>query len=266
MEQAQPVSQPLSQQVPAAPELPSAWRTIWLIGRRAAIESFQDSMTLFINALFALAVPVLVVFGVVRPAWASATTPAARTALAATLATYLLIVGLLPASGSVGIAAGVFAGEKQQGNLAPLLATPASNLAIFMGKVLGSVLPTLLYAAIAEIAFALEVIFTTGAATWTLVPASLVISMLALVPAIAVFGAAVASVISSRVSTYNTAVAVASLALVPLSGTLLGLAFTMPGWAAWARFAAVVLVLAIDAGIVVLGAATWRREEVLAHS
>ncbi|HEY7832756.1 MAG TPA: hypothetical protein VIG30_04220 [Ktedonobacterales bacterium] len=248
------------------PKLPSEWRAIWLIGRRAAIESFQDSMTLFINAIFALAVPVLVVFGVVRPATAHATTPAGRAALTATLATYLLIVGLLPASGSVGIAAGVFAGEKQQGNLAPLLATPASNLALFTGKILGSILPTLLYAAVAVIAFMLEVIFATGAATWTLVPATLILSMLALVPTIAVFGAAVASVISSRVSTYNTATTLASLALVPLSGTLLGLAFIMPNWAAWLRFLAVLAVIAIDVAIVIVGASTWRREEVLARS
>ena len=248
------------------PALPSEWRAIWLIGRRAAIESFQDSMTLFINAIFALAVPVLVVFGVVRPATAHATTSAGRAALAATLATYLLIVGLLPASGSVGIAAGVFAGEKQQGNLAPLLATPASNLALFTGKILGSVLPTVLYATIAEIAFVSEVIFATGAATWTLVRASLIVSMLLLVPAIAVFGAAVASVISSRVSTYNTATTLASLALVPLSGTLLGLAFTMPNWAAWLRFLAVLAVIAVDIAIVMAGASTWNREEVLARS
>lgn len=249
----------------AAPEPPSEWRAIWLIGKRAAIESLQDSMTMFVNATFALAVPVLVVFGVVRPAVAHATTPDGRAALAATLATYLLIVGLFPASGSVGIASGVFAGEKQQGNLAPLLATPASNLSIFMGKVLGSILPTLLYTAIAEIAFVLEAALVAGAGIWPLVPASLALSMLALVPAIAIFGAAVASVISSRVSTYNTATTLASLALVPLSGTLLGLAFTMPAWASWARFLAVAVVLAIDLGIVVVGAATWRREEVLAR-
>lgn len=245
--------------------LPSAWRAIWLIGRRAAIESLQDSMTLFVNAVFALVIPVLVVYGVVRPALARATTPQGHAALGATLGIYLLIVGLFPASGSVGIASGVFAGEKQQGNLAPLLATPASNLAIFMGKVLGAVLPTLLYAALAELAFALETTLVAGGGVWSLVSGSLAVAMLALVPAISLFGAAIASVISSRVSTYNTATTLASLALVPLSGTLLGLAFTMPAWAAWARFVAVLLVAALDVGIVVVGAATWRREEVLAR-
>jgi hypothetical protein len=68
------------------------------------------------------------------------------------------------------------------------------------------------------------------------------------------------------VSTYNTATTLASLALVPLSGTLLGLAFIMPNWAAWLRFLAVLAVIAIDVAIVIVGASTWRREEVLARS
>lgn len=236
----------------------------WLIAKRAAIESLHDSMTLLANGVFALVIPILVVFGQVAPAAVHATTPAGRAVLGSMLATYLLIVGLLPASGSVGIAAGVFAGEKEHGNLTPLLASPASNLSIFMGKALGAVLPSLAYAVLAEAAYLIEVILVVGVGALSQLPLALALVMLALVPCVAVFGAAVASVISSRVRTYNMASTYSSLALVPVSGVLLGLAFTMPAWAPWARWIAVLAMVALDVGIVLLGAATWKREEVLA--
>ena len=247
-----------------APELPSRLATTWLIGKRAAIESLYDPMTIFANGIFALIIPILVVVGQVAPAAAHATTPGGRILLGNVLATYLLIVGLLPASGSVGIAAGVFAGEKEHGNLTPLLASPASNLAIFLGKALGAVLPTLGDAVLAISAYLVEVIVVIGSGKLALLPLGLALVMLALVPCVSVFGAAVASVISSRVRTYNMATTYSSLALVPVSGVLLGLAFTMPVWAGWARWLAVLAMLMVDAGIVLLGAATWKREEVLA--
>ena len=51
---------------------------------------------------------------------------------------------------AVGIASGQFAGEKERGILTPLLASPASNVAIFGGKVLGAIIPPLSYSLVAE--------------------------------------------------------------------------------------------------------------------
>ena len=132
---------------------PSVFQAIWLIGRRAAVESLRDRTTLCLSLFFALVVPVGIVFLLIEPQSINATGTSDTRALGRLMAIYLLITGLGPSSGAISIAAGVFAGEKEKGNLAPLLATPASNTAIFAGKVLGAVLPALLYALLAEITY-----------------------------------------------------------------------------------------------------------------
>jgi ABC-type Na+ efflux pump permease subunit len=246
---------------------PGTSATAWLIARRGALESLRDRSTMVANTFFALVIPALLAVLVVRPQAAQAAHAAGgkEAALGTAMAAYLLVVGLLPSSGSVGIAAGVFAGEKEQGNLAPLLATPASNVAIFAGKVLGAVLPALLYAMVAELVYLGVVALTSGADKLRLLPPALSLAMLACVPAVAVLGAAVASLISSRVRTYNGAQVLTSLALLPIMAALFSLAFMMREWGAPALLAAVASLLLLDALLIALGAATWRREEVMAQ-
>ena len=116
----------------------------WLIARRAALESLQRSSQPARR-------PLLRARRAARAARAGHSTTAdsgeSGSALGARLASNLLMVGVLPAFSAVGIAAGQFAGEKERGILTPLLASPASNLAIFGGKVLGAIIPPLGYAA-----------------------------------------------------------------------------------------------------------------------
>ena len=237
--------------------------TAWLIARRGALESLRDRSTLLANTFFALVVPGLLAVLIVRPQTAHA--GGKEAALGTAMAAYLLVVGLLPSSGSISIAAGVFAGEKEQGNLAPLLATPASNVAIFAGKVLGAVLPALLYAVVAEAVYLGGVALTAGADKLRLLPPALSLAMVLFVPAVAVLGAAVASLISSRVRTYNSAQVLTSLAMLPIMALLFGLAFKMQQWGPAALLVAIVGMIVLDATLIFLGAATWRREEVMAQ-
>src|SRR6185437_2804069 len=120
----------------AAPVLPSPLLTTWRIARRAAVESLHDRTTYTMSLIFAVVLPLGVVIGLLRPESLAADTAAKAASLGTAMGVYVLIVGLGPSSGAMNIAAGVFAGEKEKGNLAPLLATPASNLSIFAGKVL----------------------------------------------------------------------------------------------------------------------------------
>jgi ABC-type Na+ efflux pump permease subunit len=181
------------------------------------------------------------------------------------MAFYLLVVGLGPAANAGSVASGVFAGEMEKGNLAPLLATPASNFAIFAGKVFGSVLPALLYTAIAVAVYLAGIGLTAGSNGLHLMPLSLAFALLLLVPAIALLGAAVASLISSHARTYTGAQTVSSLLLVPIMGCLVALALAMRYWGSWWPFAPVAAVYGLDALLIARGAATWRREEVMAR-
>jgi len=215
-----------------------------------------------VSVLFALVIPGVIVLSIVLPlASADGNTPRMSTSLAL----FLLVVGLMPTNGAIGVASGLFAGEKEQGNLLPLLATPASNRAIFAGKVLGAVLPALVFAVVAEANYLGEIALLLGLTTLRLLPLAFSVAMVALVPANAVFGAGLASLISSRVQTYQSAQMLTSLVSFPVMAVLFGLASQMERWGAGTLLGGVATIALLDVLLVLLGAATWRREEVMAR-
>ena len=233
-----------------------------LIARRAVLEALRDRMTVVVSSAFAIGLPVIFILTAVR---AAASEVESETGLGIVLGVFLLVVAIPPTTAAVGVAAGQFAGELERGILPPLLATPASNLAIFAGKVLGSVLPALIFSLLAELTYLAGAAAMLGPAALWKIPPWLGLGMLALVPLIAVFAAGIASLISSRVRTYNSAQQLASLALLPLWGLLFGFALPLVVAGAWALAAAIVALLAVDVGLILLAARSWRREQVLAQ-
>ena len=149
--------------------------------------------------------------------------------------------------------------------LTPLLASPASNIAIFGGKVLGAILPPLTYAVVGDSVYLIGVAVVLGPARLGLIPLALAIAMLILVPAMTAFAATIASLISSRVRTFNAAQQLAGLVLMPVWGAMLGVAIKLPEWGNAALFAALLGLVLVDGALLALSAATWRREEVLSH-
>jgi ABC-2 type transport system permease protein len=237
----------------------------WLIARRAAIEALQDRLSLLMAIVVAVAVPIVLVVTAVRPL-ASDPTVEGLPPPGDLLALYLLVVGLLPTVSAVGIAAGQFAGEKERGILTPLLASPASNMAIFVGKVLGAIIPTLLYAVLADGVFALSLALLISPAELALLPLPLSLTMVALVPAVACFAASVASLISSRVRTFNAAQQIGGMVLMPMWGVVFAIAAKLPEWGTFGMIGILAAFALVDMSLIGLAATTWRREEVLAQS
>jgi ABC-type Na+ efflux pump permease subunit len=240
---------------------PGGAATTWLIAQRAALEALQNPLSLLVGFFFAFVVPLGSLVLVIRPLVGSGEP---GSVFGASFASYLLVVGVLPAFSAVGIAAGQFAGEKERGVLTPLLASPASNLAIFAGKVLGAIIPPLAYAAVAEAVYVIGVAVLLGSATVELLPPIATIAILVFIPAVACFAAVVASLISSRVCTFNAAQQLGGLALLPVWGTVFGVATRTQEWNPVALFGAIAGLLLLDAALTILAATTWRREEVLA--
>lgn len=252
------LARPLRYQPPGAAEM------TWLIGRRAAIEALQDRLSLLMGIAFALVLPILLVMLLVRPA-GSSPAAAGEPALGDVLALYLLIVGLLPTIAAIGIASGQFAGEKERGILTPLLASPASNMAIFGGKILGAIIPPLVYALVADCVYLLSLALLVGPGELLLLPLPLSLTMIALVPAVACFAASVSSLISSRVRTYNAAQQVGGMVLMPVWGVVFALAGKLSDWGPAGMLGVVAALVLLDVLLTALAATTWRREEVLAQ-
>jgi ABC-2 type transport system permease protein len=252
----------LARSAPTTLIQPGELHTLLLIARRGAIESLRDRMTLILSLFFAFVFPIAMVLVVVRPV---ADSPDAETTLGFLIALYFLLVGLLPSSAAIGSACGQFAGEKEQGNLTPLLASPASNIAIFGGKVLGAALPALFFSVVAELAYLGTMTVVVGPARLRLIPVALAIAMLALVPIVTTCAATVASLVSSRVRTFNAAQQISGLLTVPIWVLIIGLAVKLQDWGVPLLIATVVGLAALDIILVVISARTWRREEVLAQ-
>ncbi|MBV9603096.1 MAG: ATP-binding cassette domain-containing protein [Chloroflexi bacterium] len=239
---------------------PNDVTALWLIARRAAVESLNDRLTRLMNVLFALVAPVALVGLVIRPM-----STLASGLLADQLPFYLLVIGMMPAVGAVGIAAGQFAGERERGVLTPMLASPASNVAIFGGKVLGSILPPLAYSSIAVTIYLVGLRLVLGPAGLGMLPVGLSAAMLLLVPTVTCLAAVIGTLVSSRVRTYNAAQQVAGILMIPVWAGLFALAFRLDEWGNAGLIAAVGGVLVADVLLVIVAARTWRREEVLSQ-
>jgi ABC-2 type transport system permease protein len=235
----------------------------WLIARRQILEAVRERSTLVMSGFF-LALQTVLVLVSVGPNLHEHT-PAGLSRAGFLMAFYLLFVGLMPATSAIGIASGVFAGDKERGSLTPLLVTPASNTAIFAGKVLGAILPALVYAAIGILVYFAEISLLYGLDKLALLPIGLSVLIVLLIPATVLFGAALASVISSRVRTFQSAQNYSSIILVVLWFGLFALFFLEGVWGLWAFATAVVGVYVVAVLLIVLSAATWRREEVMAR-
>jgi len=235
----------------------------WLIARRQMLEAIRDRSTLMMSGMFLIIQTVLVLISV-GPALQDHTVVGLQRA-SFLMAFYLLFVGLMPATPAIGIASGVFAGDKERGCLTPLLVTPASNTAILAGKILGAVLPALAYAVIGILIYFAEIALLYGPATLSLLPIGLSILIVLLIPGIVLFGTALASVISSRVRTFQSAQNFSSLILVVLWIGLYGLLFLQSILGLWSFAVAVVGVYVVAMLLIILSAVTWRREEVMAR-
>jgi ABC-2 type transport system ATP-binding protein len=239
---------------------PSDATAVLLIGWRAALESLNDRLTRLMNVFFALVAPVVLLVLVVRPLTAQASEITATL-----LPFYLLVIGMLPAVGAVGIAAGQFAGERERGVLTPMLASPASNLAIFGGKVLGSILPPVVYSGIAEAIYVCGIVVILGVDQLALLPIGFSIALVVLVPAATCLAAIIATLVSARVRTYNAAQQIAGIVLIPLWGGLFAGAFRLQEWGVPGLVLGVGGLILIDIALIATAARTWRREEVLSQ-
>lgn len=238
----------------------STLQTTWLIARRQMIEAMRGRTTITM-LVFSLALLTGMVWFTLRPL---VDTPHPGSFAGTMIAFYLSYVVLLNSQSSIGVAAGVFAGDKERGCLLPLLVTPSSNVALFVGKLLGAVLPALLYTLIGVVVYFGELVLFFNPQALSLVPVILSVLILSLTVAFALFGAVVASVISSRVSTFQSAQTYSSLVTSVLWIGFFVLVFTAASWGLWIFGLAVAGIYVLDLLLLVFSAATWRREEVMA--
>lgn len=238
----------------------STLQVIWLIARRQMKEAMRGRTTVT-TLVFSLALLTGMIWFTLGPL---VNVPHPGSFAGTIIAFYLTYVGLLNSQRSIGVAAGVFAGDKERGCLVPLLVTPVSNVALFVGKLLGAVLPALLYTIMSVVIYFAELVLFFQFHVLSSVPVLLSVLILLLTVAFALFGAIVASVISSRVSTFQAAQTYSSLVTTGLWVGFFVLVFTAASWGLWVFSLAVAGIYVLDGVLLIFSATTWRREEVMA--
>jgi ABC-2 type transport system permease protein len=129
--------------------------------------------------------------------------------------TALMYFLLLPAIIPLAIAVYSIVGEKEGATLEPLLATPISDVELFLGKALASVIPALIVNWISFGAFLLLIRALVGTVPFQLLTPPWLASIFGLAPLLALFSVAVTMIVSSRASDARAAYQFSSFAILP---------------------------------------------------
>ena len=174
---------------------------------------------------------------------------------------WIVPVALTPA-----VAADSFVGERERFSLEPLLAAPIGTGQLLMGKLIAAVLPAVIGTWLGLFVFW----GMTAVARSPLYPRLLLadgdwlFSMLVITPLVALFTAAVAALISTRVSGYRVAYQLNGLIVLPMMLLLLPITAFLYLLTAQALVLIALVFVLVDTGLVVWANRLFTRERLLA--
>jgi ABC-type transport system involved in multi-copper enzyme maturation permease subunit len=173
----------------------------------------------------------------------------------------LMLVGFFPVSFSLMIALESFAGEKERNTLEALLSTPLSDRALYLGKLLASLLPPLLASYASMGLYLLGVVAVTGYR-----PDAAVLGALALVNlGQALVMVAAALIVSSHTTSVRAANLLAAFIILPMSVFIQG-SNALVLWGGAGLLWLVALALIVFAALLIrLGLRLFNREQILAR-
>lgn len=173
----------------------------------------------------------------------------------------LMVVGFFPISVSLVIALESFVGEKERGSIEPLLASPLTDLQLYLGKLLAVMLPPLLASYLGIVVYLIGVYRQVG---WKPDPV-LLVQVVALTTVQSLLMVSGAVVISSQATSARAANLLASFIIIPTAMLLVGESMIM----FWARYSVLwwaIFGQVLVAGLLVrTGIAYFNREELLAR-
>lgn len=171
----------------------------------------------------------------------------------------LMVVGFFPISISLVIALETFAGERERLSLEPLLVTPLSDLQLYAGKMLASLVAPVLAAYLGILVYASGLVVRLG---WR-PPPELMLQVVLLTTAQALVMVAGAVVISSLTTSVRAANLLASFIIIPVSQLVILESLIM----FWGRYGVlwwIVIGLVVTAFLLLrMGVHQFNREELL---
>lgn len=231
----------------------------WVITRREMIDSLRDWRILAPIIILTLIFPFLMDF---TSRWATEwvsqfTSPLLVERINPFL---LMIVGFFPISFSLIIALESFVGEKERNSIEPLLSMPVSDLELYLGKMMSSLLLPLLGSYLGISVFLLMRLLTSP--SWFPEP-NLLLIMVLLTTAKALVMVSGAVVVSSQTTSVRAANLLASFIIIPMA-LLLQAESVIMFYADYASLWWFILgLLVVNVILVRMGIRIFNREEIL---
>jgi uncharacterized membrane protein SpoIIM required for sporulation/ABC-type transport system involved in multi-copper enzyme maturation permease subunit len=256
----------LTPQINGQPDASAGWaqKARWnlsrsmLVARREILDMFRDWRIIAPVFILTLVFPAIANWGAGRMVrWME---NYGANIVASRLVPFLLmIVGFFPISFSLIIALESFVGEKERRSLEPLLSTPLTNVQLYIGKTISSVVPPLAGSLLGISVYLIGVYLNID---WRPVPVLLVqIILLTVMQALVMVAGAV--VVSSQTTSVRAANLLASFIIIPMAFLIQVEALIM----FWARYGVlwwIMLGLAIITAVLVrMGVRNFNREELL---
>lgn len=171
----------------------------------------------------------------------------------------MLVVGFFPSTFSLVIALETFVGEKERHSLEPLLATPLSDLQLYVGKLLAATIPPVVASYLGMLAYTLLLGLRLG---WWPSPSLLLLAfVLSTIESVVMVAGAV--IVSSQSTSVRAANLVASFIIVPMALLLQAEAALL----LFARYGALWLIalgmLVVAVLLIRLGIRVFNREHLL---
>jgi uncharacterized membrane protein SpoIIM required for sporulation len=234
------------------------WKMALFITRREVRDAFRDWRIIIPIFLLTLGFPALMNFTARR--LVGFTQEYGAELIATQLIPFLLlVVGFFPMSFSLVIALETFVGEKERKSLEPLLATPLTNLQLYLGKMMAALAPPLLASYFGMAVYMIGLWLSVG---WT--PSWQLFAQVLLLTTVQGFiMVAGAVVVSSQTTSVRAANLLASFIIVPMA-LLIQFEAVALFWGNHIGLWWLILALAVTALVLMrMGTAIFNREELL---
>ncbi len=178
---------------------------------------------------------------------------------------FLLLFMIMPVMIPITIAAYSIVGEKATRSLEPLLATPISTIELLSGKMLAAVIPGILatWVCFAVFLLLLPVTGVSNIVRGYIAGPTWLLAIAVIGPLMAILAASFAVIISSRVNDPRVAEQFSAILLVPILILLFGQIAGIIIVNVQLMVISILAFIAIDVGVVYLGAKLFQRENIL---
>lgn len=188
-----------------------------IICRKELLEVIRDKKLIIPFLLIPVGMPILFSFIIRSAIHAGVNDPKFQQIMLNLYPMFLMILGIVAAAFSLGIAVESFVGEKERKTFEPLLATPLSDIELFVGKCLAATVLPIIVAYIAEFLFigitAFQ--FARAGVPFTM-PFAQTLFIMILVPSIALLMCSFASIISAWASSVKSASQLSAFLILPI--------------------------------------------------